>query len=266
MPCIVWVPCPPQLPLLSNVGEKRYTRDKASSRPLCECVGEVPVDLICGICLLVSHNPHRVSCCSRCFCQPCITAWTLAQHVQCPSCLTPNFTHHGDPSLSQRVLHLPIFCTSRHKGCTWQGLMKDLQIHLTSEEGCFFSMVDCPLTDLGCTPHTVQRKDLSKHTADKYSTHMKIIVERHKHISARLDLQQTKISELKATLLKNRSRSLDEALSDTVPALWYVRKDGSKRSDMSLNGSRLHGLVVPWISLFFLDSPCSLLLCILPTL
>ena len=115
-------------------------------------------------------------------------------------------------------------------------------MHLTSEEGCFFSMVDCPLTDLGCTPHTVQRKDLSKHTADKYSTHMKIIVERHKHISARLNLQQTKISELKATLPKNLSHSLDEALSDTVPALWYVRKDGSKRSDMSLNGSRLHGL------------------------
>ena len=77
---------------------------------------------------LVPHNPHRVSCCGRYFCQPCITEWTLTQQFQCPSCLRLNCSHHSDPSLSQRVLHLPIYCTSRHKGCTWQGLMRDLQV------------------------------------------------------------------------------------------------------------------------------------------
>ena len=49
-------PLPPNIPLLNHLREKSLSRAMASSRPLYEFVGEIPPDLLCGICLVSMYG------------------------------------------------------------------------------------------------------------------------------------------------------------------------------------------------------------------
>ncbi|CAI8044652.1 TNF receptor-associated factor 4, partial [Geodia barretti] len=119
-------PLPPNFPLFNHIREKSKSRLMAATHY--EFVGEVPLDILCGICLLVPHDPQRVTCCGRHFCHPCISEWMQVQCGQCPLCFRPNTSHHDDPSLAQRILLFHVYCTSRQKGCNWQGTLRDLEV------------------------------------------------------------------------------------------------------------------------------------------
>ena len=45
-------PLPPNFPLLNHIRQKSRSQAMANQRPLYEFVGEVPPDLLCGICLV----------------------------------------------------------------------------------------------------------------------------------------------------------------------------------------------------------------------
>ena len=60
--------------------------------------------------------------------------------------------------------------------CLTDCLSVILQLHLSTDEGCFFTLVECPLAEFGCQLRRVQRRDLSKHMADKHSHHMRILL------------------------------------------------------------------------------------------
>ena len=79
--------------------------------------------------------------------------------------------------------------------------MRDLQPHLTTEDGCPFSLVECPLGELGCQPRTFLRRDLSKHMSDKHSHHMRALLGRVKHMSSRLESQEKKMENLQQRFL-----------------------------------------------------------------
>ncbi|CAI8031463.1 TNF receptor-associated factor 4 [Geodia barretti] len=166
-----------------------------------EFVGEVPLDILCGICLLVPHDPQRVTCCGHHFCHPCISEWMQVQCSQCPLCFRPNTSHHDDPSLAQRILLFCVYCTSRQKGCNWQGMLQDLELHLSSDEGCQFSLVECPLAVFGCQQHSLTRRDLSRHMTDKHTKHMTTVIVQLKQTSTRLETQQRQMEELQQRFL-----------------------------------------------------------------
>ncbi|CAI8010559.1 hypothetical protein GBAR_LOCUS6948 [Geodia barretti] len=98
------------------------------------------------------------------------------QCSQCPLCFRPNTSHHEDPSLAQRILLFHVYCTSRQKGCNWQGMLRDLELHMSSDEGCQFSLVECPLAVFGCKQHSLMRRDLNRHMTDKHTKHITTVI------------------------------------------------------------------------------------------
>ena len=50
------------------------------------------------------------------------------------------------------------------------------QLHLSSDEGCQFLQVECPLVVFGCQQHSLTRRDLNRHMTDKHTKHMRTVI------------------------------------------------------------------------------------------
>ena len=63
--------------------------------------------------------------------------------------------------LRSEVNQLKVKCSNSEEGCEWTGELGQLNIHLESESGCDFEVVECPNKCMQYT--TIIRKDLERH-------------------------------------------------------------------------------------------------------
>lgn len=103
---------------------------------------------------------HLTDCCGHHYCAECLNHWMKVSPAHsCPFCRTSPFGHIHDKHFDRRVKELTIACTNKAHGCKWTGSLSDLKYHLTSEKGCGYELVTCPLN----CDDICERKDLQKH-------------------------------------------------------------------------------------------------------
>jgi hypothetical protein len=115
-------------------------------------------DVMCGLCTLVTKNPHQ---CSEgdLFCQECVTEW-VREHNQCPTCaceLTETRISNNE-TVDKMIKGMPCMCEWREEGCAWTGTLRELDQHV--EKDCVETFDRCPNTGCGTF---VRRKGMSDH-------------------------------------------------------------------------------------------------------
>jgi len=62
---------------------------------------------------------------------------------RCPTCQQPVSKDKivNDKSLQKEIQNLEVYCTTKDKGCDWDGTLRDFQGHI---ETCGFIPIDCP--------------------------------------------------------------------------------------------------------------------------
>jgi len=120
---------------------------------------QTPPDmLICKICHLPSREPYLTGCCGHTFCKSCLECVKESTVLpsSCPVCRSEQFTFFPNKQNERVIKGLYVFCTSKERGCEWQGEINDINSHL---DDCQFEEVACPNncgTDL-------QRKSVNDH-------------------------------------------------------------------------------------------------------
>ena len=115
-----------------------------------------PDSMLCPICYQVLREPQMVHCCSEKFCEPCIQRVRLAGRP-CPMCRTDGFQVMAERKLRGRIMDLAVFCRNRDSGCHWQGELRALNQHTTSD--CSYQVLPC---QHGCGAR-LQRCQLAEH-------------------------------------------------------------------------------------------------------
>ena len=112
-----------------------------------EFVGEVPDRFICQICTKILRDPHLAVCCGQHFCESCLNKWFTRQGKKsCPHCRAEGeaFNHVIHKGLRSEVNQLKIRCSNHGEGCQWTGELGALKLHLESDIGCGYVLVECP--------------------------------------------------------------------------------------------------------------------------
>ena len=105
---------------------------------------QTPPDmLICKICHLPSRQPYLTGCCGHTFCKSCVECLKESTILPstCPVCRSEQFTHFPNKQNERVIKSLHVFCSSKEKGCEWQGEINDISSHL---DDCLFEEVICP--------------------------------------------------------------------------------------------------------------------------
>ena len=69
-------------------------------------------------------------------------------------------------------------------------------MHVSADDGCAFTLIECPFAQLGCQPQMFFRKDLSQHMTEGNTRHMRVFVGRLKQVSCQLEAQERRLNEL----------------------------------------------------------------------
>ena len=108
-------------------------------------VSEPPDRVLCRICHLPSRNPYQSVCCGYLFCKSCLDNVEKAVLTSdaCPVCHDEEFVTFPNKQLDREIKGLHIYCTSKDKGCEWQGKLSSINDHLGNSDGCLFEEVKC---------------------------------------------------------------------------------------------------------------------------
>ena len=127
--------------------------------------GERSKDCICHICILVSRDPQKVSCCGNIYCISCLQQLKESgNYFKCPTCRSDiSNNYFSDTRADKKIKSLEVYCTNRESyclqdgsSCQWKGYLKDIDTHLQQ----------CPYQFISCTNDCreyVQRKQLQYH-------------------------------------------------------------------------------------------------------
>ena len=111
----------------------------------CEFLGSVPDNLLCQKCKFVARKLIFTSCCGESYCHDCI-AKSKQQEKTCPACGEKDFNLLVLLKYIRQIENLHVYCTQKHRGCGWTGLLGQLQDHLEDDkEGCQYVDTKCPL-------------------------------------------------------------------------------------------------------------------------
>ena len=100
---------------------------------------------ICKICHLPSRDPYLSVCCGHVFCKSCLDNVKKASAITnaCPVCRDKEFVTFPNRQGDREIRSLHIYCTSKEKGCKWQGELNNINSHLGNSDGCQFEGVKC---------------------------------------------------------------------------------------------------------------------------
>lgn len=131
--------------------EKKVTKKSRRFIPRIEIeyeyVGDMlSEELICDICLNPFVKPMTTPC-NHIFCEGCIIQSLEQVEENCPVCRKEISMDKLEPN-KELILHnflskLPVFCSSNHIGCSWQGPRGNLKNH--RDNGCEFHI--CPVSE-----------------------------------------------------------------------------------------------------------------------
>ncbi|CAI8012383.1 TNF receptor-associated factor 6, partial [Geodia barretti] len=113
--------------------------------------------LECPICLLAQREPMQTPCGHR-FCSACILRALRETGPRCPVDNTTVCVHQlfKDNFAKREVLSLNVHCSADQCGCSWQGELRDLQVH---NKQCELVLIECP----NSCGHSCRRKNLQDH-------------------------------------------------------------------------------------------------------
>ena len=147
------------------------------------------LQLKCPICFeLLLESPNLVSCCGNHVCGACIK--TLGRQP-CPICKALIYERVLNKGHQRAVASLKVRCLNKEKGCQWTGEVKQVQSHLSQNDGnCQYQLYDCkykcgknlfrsPLTDHennGC----VKRPIICRYCNKYHSTYEDVTSEHYK--------------------------------------------------------------------------------------
>ena len=105
-----------------------------------EFEGDVPLDLVCSICLLPASDPQQTRCaCALLYCQDCVKKYSEFSK-NCPTCRNP-LDVFPDGLSARRIKSLKVKCSNSNNGCPWVNELGDLRAHLSA---CECATVPCP--------------------------------------------------------------------------------------------------------------------------
>ncbi|XP_019619278.1 PREDICTED: TNF receptor-associated factor 2-like isoform X2 [Branchiostoma belcheri] len=118
----------------------------------------------CSSCNLLLNEPRQTSCGHR-YCKSCLDYPSRGrERFQCkvPICGQQINTENvfPDKAIEREIQSIEVFCNNDDDGCKWEGLLKELKIHLAE---CGYEKIACIHQDCG---ERFPRRDLSKHLTD----------------------------------------------------------------------------------------------------
>ena len=129
---------------------------------------------VCGICEKVCEDPVIQRCgCEQIYCRKCILFYYGNFHRECPEC---NKIVEDPVSLKQvdvTIKAKKMKCKNYKVGCTWQGLYKEYEDHITKK--CPKDIINCPYK--GCI-FKLKREEMKDHM--EKCEYMEIICEKCK--------------------------------------------------------------------------------------
>ena len=116
---------------------------------------------MCPICHLVARKACQANCCGKIFCKGCLEILRqYSDEFNCPNCRTNlNGRYFQDTRGDREICHLQIYCTNKNEGCSWQGILKDIDTHI---KACRKQEVTCDKCD-----DVMQRHQLDLHNSDE---------------------------------------------------------------------------------------------------
>lgn len=88
-------------------------------------------DYFCPVSLDVLCEPQQTSCCGQHISKQAVRL-LLSKGKPCPLCKSETFTVHDDKYFLRKVKELKVRCPYKMSGCTWEGELGDLDLHITS--------------------------------------------------------------------------------------------------------------------------------------
>eukprot|EP00058_Branchiostoma_floridae_P007010 XP_002592498.1 hypothetical protein BRAFLDRAFT_68989 [Branchiostoma floridae] len=119
----------------------------------------------CSCCTLLLNEPRQTSCGHR-YCKSCLEDLNRANEgpftCKVRSCgESINIREiFPDRAIEKEIQKFEVFCDNNDDGCTWEGLLHQLQAHRGE---CEYEKIACIHKDCG---ERIPRKDLSKHLTD----------------------------------------------------------------------------------------------------
>ena len=124
---------------------------------------EIRKDFICTICKLVLRKPKQTFCghrlCENCYLSKINNArsgFFGCYGKDCSESISSDNVF-SDKSTERDILHLNVHCKNKTEGCTWTGIIKEYELHVTF---CRFETIRCEIL---CCDDTMLRKDLTFH-------------------------------------------------------------------------------------------------------
>ena len=139
-------------------GYDEYEYQFVDSRPFSSLLPVLEDMMFCKICYLLSRDPYLSCCCGHTFCKSCLDALTDSVddlYMMCPVCREKDFQTVKNQQVERAIKRLCVSCTNSVAGCTWQGELNYIKVHL---ESCQFEKIAC--NDCG---NTVERQHLHEH-------------------------------------------------------------------------------------------------------
>jgi hypothetical protein len=142
---------------------------------------------ICCICqevpkgnIIVDHGK-----CGGIFCSDCISFWLKTNSV-CPKCSKTfgelRYAKDDNKIIYNLIQSLKVKCPNENLGCTWIGLLSELNNHLEEDLKPiiaiehYASSIECPYKVMGCSV-VDKEKDIAKHIQDAAKEHANIFKE-----------------------------------------------------------------------------------------
>ena len=72
-----------------------------------------------------------MTCCGKSFCKECIGK-IKARSQPCPTCKQDVFESFSNKGLQQPLYGFAVFCSSKERGCVWEGELGQLDQHINS--------------------------------------------------------------------------------------------------------------------------------------
>ncbi|CAF1654076.1 unnamed protein product [Adineta ricciae] len=104
--------------------------------------GELPTNYQCPSCFNYLRFPIQFEDCGHHICSSCLPD-IMRVAPRCPTCQQPISKDKivNDKNLQKEIQNLEVYCTNKEKGCTWNGTLRESQVHI---ESCEFVTIECP--------------------------------------------------------------------------------------------------------------------------
>ena len=127
-------------------------------------VEEPPRDVFCPVKLDVMLRPCQTRCCGN---HISLSAARQLKRMRkrCPLCKKTPLRFVVDKYFQRVVLGKKVYCSKKESGCAWEGEIRDLKAHLSTEEQgkCGFVEVTCPYA-CDCS---LLRRDMEHHKSNE---------------------------------------------------------------------------------------------------